>query len=129
VAAALELSQPPARPTAPRTSLLDPYRDQIEALLAKYHDLSAVRICEEIARGPQGYTGSASILRRYVRHVRPARGRVYQEVHLSLLRRCRSIGTNAAACRLARLCVLEPADPAVYDRFCYHAGEDSHGPT
>ncbi len=24
---------------------------------------------------------------------------------------------------------LEPADPAVYDRFCYHAEEDSHGST
>jgi transposase len=35
----------------------------------------------KIARGPQGYTGSATVLRRYLRHVRPARGRVYQEVH------------------------------------------------
>ena len=50
-------------------------------LLAKYPDLSAVRIREEIARGPEGYTGSASVLRRYLRQVRPARGRVYQEVH------------------------------------------------
>jgi len=33
-------------------------------LLAKYPDLSAVRIREEIARRPQGYTGSATILRR-----------------------------------------------------------------
>jgi transposase len=81
VAAALELPQPPARPTTTRASLLDPYRDQIKDLLAKHPDLSAVRIREEIARGPQGYTGSASVLRRYLRHVRPARGRVYQEVH------------------------------------------------
>src|ERR1019366_1186726 len=44
-------------------------------------DLSAVRIREEIARGPEGYTGSAITLRRYLRKVRPARGRVYQEVH------------------------------------------------
>src|SRR5205807_10125035 len=34
---------------------------------------------EEIAR--QGYAGSTIILRRYLRQVRPARGRVYQEVH------------------------------------------------
>jgi transposase len=81
VAAALELQQPPARPTAPRARLLDPYLDQIKNLLAKYPDLSAVRIREEIARGPQGYTGSATVLRRYLRQVRPARGRVYQEVH------------------------------------------------
>jgi transposase len=40
-----------------------------------------VLICEEIARGPDGYTGSACTLRRYLRIVRPARGRVYQEAH------------------------------------------------
>ena len=66
---------------APRASLLDPYLEQIKDLLAKYPDLSAVRIREEIARGPQGYTGSTTVLRRYLRKVRPARGRVYQEVH------------------------------------------------
>ena len=61
--------------------MLDPYVEQIKDLLAKYPDLSAVRIREEIARGPEGYTGSACVLRRYLRKVRPARGRVYQEVH------------------------------------------------
>jgi transposase len=80
VAAALKLQQPPARQTAPRASLLDPYVDQIKDLLAKYPALSAVRIREEIARPPQGYTGSATVLRRYLRRVRPVRGRVYQEV-------------------------------------------------
>ena len=40
-----------------------------------------MRIREEIARGPDGYTGSVSVVRRYLRKVRPARGRVYQEVH------------------------------------------------
>jgi transposase len=81
VAAALKLEQPPASKAAPRASLLDPYVDRIKELLAKDPDLSAVRIREEIARGPQGYTGSAIILRRYLRKIRPARGRVYQEVH------------------------------------------------
>jgi transposase len=81
VAAALQLQQPPARAATPRASLLDPYVDRIKDLLAKYPDLSAVRIREEIARGPEGYTGSATVLRRYLRRVRPARGRVYQEVH------------------------------------------------
>jgi transposase len=81
VAAALQLQQPPGPARAPRHSLLEPYLDQIQGLLAKYPDLSAVRIREEIARGPHGYTGSASVLRRYLRKVRPARGRVYQEVH------------------------------------------------
>jgi transposase len=81
VAAALERDQPPARQVARRASLVDPYRAQIDALLAKSPELSAVRIREELARGPHGYTGSTCILRRYLRQVRPPRGRVYQEVH------------------------------------------------
>jgi transposase len=81
VAAALQLQLRSANKNAPRASLRDPYRARIDALLAKEPDLSAVRIREEIARGPGGYTGSACILRRYLRKVRPARGRVYQEVH------------------------------------------------
>jgi transposase len=81
VAAALELDQPPARQVARRASLLDAHRAKIDALLAKDPELSAVRIHEEIARGPEGYTGSTSIIRRYLRTVRPARGRIYQEVH------------------------------------------------
>ena len=79
VAKALSLQQPPAQTAAPRANLLDSYVEQIQNLLAKYPDLSAVRIREEIAR--QGYQGSTTSLRRYLRKVRPARGRVYQEVH------------------------------------------------
>jgi transposase len=81
VAAALEMQQPPPGTAARRASLLHPYVNQVKDLLAKYPDLSAVRIREEIARGPQGYTGSATVLRRYLREVRPAGRRVYQEVH------------------------------------------------
>ena len=81
VAAALKLDQPPTREAVHRASLLDAHRSKIDALLAKYPELSAVRIREEIARGPDGYTGSACTVRRYLRTVRPARGRVYQEVH------------------------------------------------
>jgi transposase len=81
VAAALQMTQPPAAEPARRVSLLDPYRQQIQELLTSYPDLSAVRIHEEIARGLQGYRGSTTVLRRYLRRVRPARGRVYQEVH------------------------------------------------
>jgi len=79
VVAALDLTQPPASAPARRKSLLDPYLNRIQELLARHPDLSAVRIHEEIARA--GYTGSTIILRRYLRQVRPARGRVYQEVH------------------------------------------------
>jgi transposase len=81
VAQALALEQPLAGPVLSRGSRLDPYKAKIDALLAKYPDLSAVRVHEEIARGPDGYTGSAITVRRYVRLIRPARGRVYQEVH------------------------------------------------
>jgi transposase len=81
VAAALELNQPPTRERSRRANLLDQHRAKIDALLAKYPELSAVRIREEIARGPDGYTGSASTIRRYLRTIRPTRGRVYQEVH------------------------------------------------
>jgi transposase len=81
VAAALKLDQPPAREVSRRASLLDPQKAKIDSLLAKYPQLSAVRIREEIAHGSDGYTGSTSAIRRYLRQVRPARGRVYQEVH------------------------------------------------
>lgn len=81
VTAALQWDQPPTGEVSQRTSLLDPHKSKIDVLLAKDPELSAVRIREEIARGPGGYTGSASILRRYLRQIRPARGRVYQEAH------------------------------------------------
>jgi transposase len=81
IAAALKRNQPPSHQVTHRSSCLDPYKSKIDALLAKYPELSAVRIHEEIARGPDGYTGSVITVRRYVRSIRPARGRVYQEVH------------------------------------------------
>src|SRR5208337_957045 len=81
VAQALELEQLPARPVLSRVSRLDPYKGEIDTLQAKYPELSAGRIHEEIARGQDGYTGSVITVRRYVRSIRPARGRVYQEVH------------------------------------------------
>jgi len=79
VTVALRLDQPPARQIGRRASLLDPHKAKINALVAKYPELSAVRVREEIAR--DGYTGSAIVVRRYLRTIRPARGRVYQEVH------------------------------------------------
>jgi transposase len=81
VAKALKLEQPPAGRVPSRVSLLDPYKAKIDALLARCPELSAVRTHEEIARGPDGYTGSVITVRRYLRSIRPARGRVYQEVH------------------------------------------------
>ena len=81
VVAALALSQPPASKASRRTRLVDPYVDQIQALLVKHPQLSAVRIHEEISRGPNGFAGSTISLRRYLRTIRPTPGRVYQEVH------------------------------------------------
>lgn len=80
VAKALTMSTPPAPAAKPRESVLDPYQARIDALLAKYPDLTAVRVTEEISRGEDGYRGSVYPVRRYLRQVRPARGRVYQEV-------------------------------------------------
>lgn len=81
VTAALMLDHPSARPRARRASLLDPYQAKINTLVAQSPELSAVRIREEIARGPDGYQGSTILVRRYLRTIRPARGRIYQEVH------------------------------------------------
>src|SRR5262245_6127029 len=95
VAQALELDQPPGPCTPCRASCLDPYRSQIDALLAKYPELSAVRIHEEIARGPDGYTGSVITVRRHLRSIRPARGRVYKKSTTNRPRQCRSTGASA----------------------------------
>jgi len=78
---ALAWEQPPGKATPPRrASRLDPYRAKIEALIAKYPRLSAVRILEEIRKGPEGYRGQITQLRQYLRAIRPSPGRVYQEV-------------------------------------------------
>ena len=81
VAVALTMDQPPTSQVSRYASILDVHTARIDALLLKYPKLSAVRTHEEIARGPDGYTGSVSVVRRYLRKVRPTRGRVYQEVH------------------------------------------------
>src|SRR4051812_30078705 len=69
VTAALAMPQPPTHTPQPRASRLEPYQARIQELLAKSPELSAVRIHEEIARGPRGYTGSTSVLRRYLRTI------------------------------------------------------------
>jgi transposase len=78
---ALAMEQPPDETKRPaRGSILDPYKSKIDDLVAKYSELSAVRLLEEIRKGPQGYAGQVALVRRYVRQIRPARARVYQEV-------------------------------------------------
>lgn len=78
---ALAMEHPPNEASRPaRGSILDPYKPRIDALLAKYPELSAVRVLEEIRKGPEGYAGQVSLVRDYLRQRRPGRGRVYQEV-------------------------------------------------
>jgi transposase len=78
---ALALQQPPDETRRPcRGSILDPHKPKIAALIGKYPRLSAVRVWEEIRKGPEGYTGQVSVVRSYLRQIRPARGRIYQEV-------------------------------------------------
>jgi len=78
---ALEMDDPPSQTARPaRTSKLDDHKTQIDQLIAQYPTLSAVRILEEITKGDNGYRGGITIVRDYLRTIRPARGRVYHEV-------------------------------------------------
>lgn len=78
---ALAASAPCGTTARNRSSILDPYRARIDTLIEQHPELSAVRIHEEIARGPEGYRGCVRLVRAYVSRVRPNRSRVYQEVH------------------------------------------------
>lgn len=79
VARALAMDHPPDETSRKaRLSILDPYKPKIEALMRQYPQLSAMRILQEIRA--EGYPGSITIVRDYLRTIRPARGRVYQEV-------------------------------------------------
>lgn len=75
---ALEHPDAPPPAQASRVSILDPYKADIDTLIAKSSTLTAVRVLEEIAK--KGYAGEISLVRDYLRQIRPARGRVYQEV-------------------------------------------------
>ncbi len=78
---ALAMERPPDETKGPaRGSQLDGFKSKIDALIAKYPELSAVRVLEEIRRGPEGYSGQITLVRDYLRQIRPARGRIYQEV-------------------------------------------------
>lgn len=124
VAKALASNEPPTRAApAPRGTILDPYKPKIDALIAKYPQLSAVRVLEEIRKGPDGYRGQLTVLRQYLRQIRPARGRVYQEVHyepgqamqvdwghcgsMRIGKTSRSISVLVAVLCYSRLCYIE----------------------
>jgi len=78
---ALSMPQPPDETRRPqRGSILDPHKPKIDALIAKYPELSAVRVLEELRKGPEAYPGEISVVRSYLRQIRPVRQRIYQEV-------------------------------------------------
>ena len=55
---ALAMASPPASKPARHEGILDRYRPQIDALLAKYPHLNATRVMQEISKGADGYRGS-----------------------------------------------------------------------
>jgi transposase len=70
VTRALENDEPPRyRRGRTRESLLAPYQAKIHALLSQDPKLSAVRIYNQIE--PEGYQGKLTILRDYLREIRP----------------------------------------------------------
>lgn len=78
---ALAREDPPGKNASrPAISIIDPHKPAIDKLLDKYPDLSAVRVLEEIRKSQPPYPGEITLVRNYLREVRPARGRVYQEV-------------------------------------------------
>lgn len=66
---ALSAEEPPHYRRSPRPSCLDLHKPQVRALLQRFPKLSGVRILEEL-RGA-GYRGQVTILRDYLRQVRP----------------------------------------------------------
>lgn len=84
VARALRMQQAPVpQHRHPRGSGLDPYKPKIKSIIAQYPSLSAVRILEKISMGDDlmpGYAGGLTVLRNYLRTIRPHTGRVYQDV-------------------------------------------------
>jgi hypothetical protein len=53
-------------------------------------------VLEEIAKGEDGYRGGITVVRDYLRGIRPARGRVYEEVFYDPgAKQCKSTGENA----------------------------------
>ena len=64
----LALKEPPAYVRAPATSLLDPYRDEVAALLAADPAIAATVVLERIRRS--GYRGGVTILKKHLTEIR-----------------------------------------------------------
>lgn len=73
---ALRQETPPVPLTRNRPSQLDPFKEKITSLLKEYPTLSAVRIHEEIP----GYRGGMTILKDYVRTIRPRKQEAFLRI-------------------------------------------------
>lgn len=85
-ALAFEEAPSTKRYSQPRLTKLEPFKQQIQAIIQQYPELTAVRVMEKIAKGDgqsQGYTGGISQLKVYLQSIRPAKGRVYQDINYS----------------------------------------------
>lgn len=75
---ALKQEHPPGPLVRNRPSQIDPFKEKIGLLLKEYPTLSAVRIQEEIAK--EGYQGGATILRDYLRGIRPQKREAFLRI-------------------------------------------------
>ena len=106
VRVALKLDQPPTHGFRMAAASWTRTRPRLAYSWPKILTSPGERIREEIALGPDGYQGSAIVVRRYLRTVRPAAGR-RQSAKRSTTnrpRRCKSIRASAAACESVAPC-------------------------
>ena len=96
VAMALESDRPLARQATRRASRLDPYKAKINALLAKYPELSAVRVREEICAAPTAIRVAPSSFAAISGPSAPLADASTRRSTTSRPRPCRSIGAIAA---------------------------------
>jgi transposase len=69
-----------ARRSAPRSSILDPFKPRITRLLDT-HPYSAQQIFQRLHE--EGYRGGITVLRDYIRRIRPAKLPVYLKLHFA----------------------------------------------
>ena len=66
------------RGTQPRAKKLDAYKDHITRLLVECDSYSATQLFDKLRR--DGYEGSYTLVKEYVRKVRPRKNRVYEDL-------------------------------------------------
>jgi transposase len=119
---ALDMSQPPDETRRPaRGSILDPYKPKIQALIERCPELSAIRVLEELRKAPDPYGGEITVVRDYLREIRPRRGRIYQEVSYEPGQAMQVDWGHCGAIRIGRTLRQLSVFVAVlcYSRLCY----------